>query len=920
MTDDNGVEQRGDQGSAGMAGGDRRGEVRKGGDLCIEDIDLSAALGAKQPLHVDEEFMSGSLRSWALGDERRDRLLRSMYLAHLRPTGDDGAPLAGCLLVDEQTRELACDLAEFVLACLPELEFDEQSTPDDVELCQRMWELLISLAEALPELLRVDAAPSEGELEVEVELQPSQEPGRDRPVYSEAEFWAATEQQKPQRPPRAASSDHDGGRLASESCLHSLFSGSGAPDDTQIPGATPLVECSKDGSELAYLPSRTLKITREMRRRHTLVVGPTGTGKTTRLILPMLRSDIANPDLTVVVLDTKGELLPSVRSFMEEYRPGEEVILINFRDPERSLGWNPLEQVETSSEAFELAYNLCHAIEKKNSSSTESPFWVNSSIDLLSAMFMGLKQELGDCASIADALRLTDLSVAEFNDFAERFDDIKMLKRFASYVGTGSHNAETILADLRMRLVLFRDERVCSVLSKNELDFSQLATTPSVVVLQIPEEDVEELKPITNAWLDQLFAAELKVARKSPGLVLPVQLSLYLEEFASSVGRIPKFERRLNTCRQPGISVTASVQSLSQIEDEYGKASRSILAGFSTKVLLADCLIEDAQWFSASAGDTTVLEGTTTTQEGGQLESLLGRKPVPLKSRSERPVERALLSSSQLQRPLANHMLGRATTWFVPGLPPFQAFLTPIYMLEGGVQLMQAAAELGGPGELRDLPLCYETNDFSKDDAGSQQGKDATDNPSRFLEDGSKTERGLQGRLTKAYEVIELSRTTGSALKWWKTFEAENRQRPSLVVRLAEELVQRKATITEFFSAYVHSNTDNIQANLHYLDYTRLKRREEELKRERARNEARSKSSRKEEPDSSAKEMKGKTPPEVAPIPEEGTVIRPEPTREELIRHWLILRRKRDMTYAEAARVSGFSVGTLRYWRKKLGL
>jgi len=34
----------------------------------------------------------------------------------------------------------------------------------------------------------------------------------------------------------------------------------------------------------------------------------------------------------------------------------------------------------------------------------------------------------------------------------------------------------------------------------------------------------------------------------------------------------------------------------------------------------------------------------------------------------------------------------------------------------------------------------------------------------------------------------------------------------------------RGATITEFFLAYVYSNTDNIQANLHYLDYTRLKK------------------------------------------------------------------------------------------------
>jgi len=62
-----------------------------------------------------------------------------------------------------------------------------------------------------------------------------------------------------------------------------------------------------------------------------------------------------------------------------------------------------------------------------------------------------------------------------------------------------------------------------------------------------------------------------------------------------------------------------------------------------------------------------------------------------------------------------------------------------------------------------------------------------------------------------------------SARKWWETFQEENKHRPALIFRLAEELKNRKATIADFFLAYVYSNTDNIQANLHYLDYKRLK-------------------------------------------------------------------------------------------------
>ena len=51
------------------------------------------------------------------------------------------------------------------------------------------------------------------------------------------------------------------------------------------------------------------------------------------------------------------------------------------------------------------------------------------------------------------------------------------------------------------------------------------------------------------------------------------------------------------------------------------------------------------------------------------------------------------------------------------------------------------------------------------------------------------------------------------------------------MLRLCEELATRKATITEFFLAYVYSNTDNIQANLLWLDFTRLKRAAEEARK-----------------------------------------------------------------------------------------
>jgi hypothetical protein len=80
-----------------------------------------------------------------------------------------------------------------------------------------------------------------------------------------------------------------------------------------------------------------------------------------------------------------------------------------------------------------------------------------------------------------------------------------------------------------------------------------------------------------------------------------------------------------------------------------------------------------------------------------------------------------------------------------------------------------------------------------------------------------------RGRGPLPRDRLDWANTTGSARRWWEAFKKENAGRPGLVLRLAEELANRKATLTEFFLACVYSNTDNIQANLLYLDYTRLK-------------------------------------------------------------------------------------------------
>ncbi|MEC4886011.1 MAG: tetratricopeptide repeat protein [Scytonema sp. PMC 1070.18] len=86
------------------------------------------------------------------------------------------------------------------------------------------------------------------------------------------------------------------------------------------------------------------------------------------------------------------------------------------------------------------------------------------------------------------------------------------------------------------------------------------------------------------------------------------------------------------------------------------------------------------------------------------------------------------------------------------------------------------------------------------------------------------TDKQIQTKIAEVKYWLDWDNTMGRAKKWWETFENENKQRLPLVLRLCEELARRRVTITDFFKAYSDSGTDNIQANLDYMDYIRLKR------------------------------------------------------------------------------------------------
>ena len=72
---------------------------------------------------------------------------------------------------------------------------------------------------------------------------------------------------------------------------------------------------------------------------HTLVIGATGSGKTTSVVDPLVYS-LAKAKESMVITDPKGEIYKNHSNLLRSR--GYEIVVLNFRDPQNGNCWNPL--------------------------------------------------------------------------------------------------------------------------------------------------------------------------------------------------------------------------------------------------------------------------------------------------------------------------------------------------------------------------------------------------------------------------------------------------------------------------------------------------------------------------------------------------------------------------------------------------
>lgn len=364
--------------------------------------------------------------------------------------------------------------------------------------------------------------------------------------------------------------------------------------------------------------------------QHTVVIGATGTGKTSAFIDPtieILCRTKTKPSM--VVTDPKGELYTHHGDKLKEQ--GYKVSVIDLADVYHSTRWNPFNdiwrkteriknceieqrkgkyicdkqvfltmkeaesakksvQAKLKDEIFvdlqDLIYTMC-PIENKNESS-----WEKGARDLILALAVAFWEDVYDGYMPREKFNLYNL-YRTVSDYAK--GDCNELR---AYFATRSPNSKThglsntvlvaedrtlssYLTDVSQYFTWMADTGIAALTSGNEIEFNDFDEVPNVLFLKIPDEK-ENRHKLVSLFITQMYKALVEKAtdNMTSGKTTSQELLRNTYFIMDEFGNLPAFHRMdsiVTVGRSRKIWLMPVIQDFNQLDNKYGKEVAAII-------------------------------------------------------------------------------------------------------------------------------------------------------------------------------------------------------------------------------------------------------------------------------------------------------------------------------------------------------
>jgi len=321
---------------------------------------------------------------------------------------------------------------------------------------------------------------------------------------------------------------------------------------------------------------------------HNLIIGSTGSGKTQTMVQPMVRI-LAKKGESMIITDPKGEIYENNAEMLRE--KGYNIVLLNFRDPQKGSAWNPLSLPYTlhkegnKDKANELLDDLAMNILYDDKAQSQDPFWEKTSADYFTGLSLALFEDAKEEEINLNTINLMSTVgedkcgpstyIKEYFGFKDPTSPAYI--NVSSTIMAPSDTKSSILSVFKQKIKLFSSrENLSEMLSHNDFDMKDIGRKKTAVFLVIQDEK-KTYHSLVTIFIKQCYETLIDVAQESGGK-LPFKTNFILDEFAN-MPPLKDVTTMVTAARSRNIRFTFIIQNFAQLYQVYGKENGETIKG-----------------------------------------------------------------------------------------------------------------------------------------------------------------------------------------------------------------------------------------------------------------------------------------------------------------------------------------------------
>ncbi len=321
---------------------------------------------------------------------------------------------------------------------------------------------------------------------------------------------------------------------------------------------------------------------------HNLIIGSTGSGKTQIMVHPLVKL-LAKKGESMIVTDPKGEIYEENAALLRER--GYNIVLLNFRDPQRGNAWNPLDlpyklyKEGNQDKANELLDDLALNILYDEASQNQDPFWERTSADYFAGLALALFEDASmDEINLNSINYITTVGEEKYlgsNYIKEYFNDKDPISpayvNVASTINAPAETKGSILSVFKQKIKLFSSrENISEMLSYSDFDMKDIGRKKTAVFIVVQDEK-KTYHSLVTIFIKQCYETLIDVAQENGGK-LPFRTNFILDEFAN-MPPLKDVTTMVTAARSRAIRFSFIIQNFAQLYQVYGKENGETIKG-----------------------------------------------------------------------------------------------------------------------------------------------------------------------------------------------------------------------------------------------------------------------------------------------------------------------------------------------------